>query len=663
MNAKKKIEYLIEKLKKWEYEYYALEDPTVSDHEYDLTLKELINIENENPKFKRTDSPTWRVGGFISDRFEKVIHKIPMLSLSNAFSKEDIIKFDNDVKKELSESVKFTYSLEPKIDGLSISLIYKNGFLEKALTRGDGIVGEDVTENVKTIKYIPLSIPFKDEIEIRGEIFFDKKSMLKVNEISEKKFVNARNAASGTIRNLDSSIVAKRNLNAIMYNVPEAIEYKLKKQSDVLQWLKDNYFNVSKYNKICKNVNELVQEIKWFNENREIIPYEIDGIVIKINEINLYEDIGYTSKFPKWATAYKFPPKIAFSKLIGIKTNVGRTGKINYIAQIEKVKIDGIVIQNATLHNFEYINEKDIRINDYVEIYRAGEVIPKIIGPIISKRTNECKKFTEPIKCPSCNSILEKIENEVDLYCNNKNCDRKIIESIAHFVSRNAMNLDGFSIKIIEKLYNKKIIRNFIDLYEFQNKKEEILNADLLIKEKSFSNLINQINKSKNNSLERLIFGLGIRHVGEVASKAIAKKYHSLSNLKYVTVESLLEISDVGNKMANAIYIYFNNQENLKVINKLIELKIANEYFSRWSGNKISIENEIYKNKKIVITGSFSISRSEIKTLLEEMYGAKISSKVGPSVDFLLIGNNPTIKKIEEAKKYNIQIIDKEFWK
>ncbi|MGL5245953.1 MAG: NAD-dependent DNA ligase LigA [Mycoplasmoidaceae bacterium] len=663
MDIKKRVDHLIEKLKKWEYEYYALEAPTVSDHEYDFTLKELINIENENPQLKKIDSPTWRVGGFVSDKFQKVVHKIPMLSLSNAFSEEDIVKFDNDVKKELSESVSFTYSLEPKIDGLSIALIYKNGFFQKALTRGDGIVGEDVTENVRTIKYIPLSIPFKDEIEIRGEIFFDKKSMLQINEISEKKFVNARNAASGTIRNLDSSIVAKRKLNAIMYSIPEAIENGLVKQSDVLQLLKNNFFNVSKYNKICKNVSELIKEIKWFNENRESIPFEIDGIVIKINEINLYEDIGYTSKFPKWATAYKFPPKIVSSRLIAIKTTVGRTGRINYIAQIEKVKIDGVVIQNATLHNFEYINEKDIRINDYVEIYRAGEVIPKIIGPIISKRTSKCQKFIEPKTCPSCNSILEKIENEVDLYCNNKKCERKIIESIAHFVSRNSMNIDGFSIKIIEKLYSKKIIKSFLDLYEFQNKKEEIFNANLLIKEKSFNNLLDQINKSRSNSLERLIFGLGIRHVGEVASKAIAKKYLSLSNLKNVSVENLLEISDIGYKMANAIYIYFNDPDNSIIVNKLIDMKIANEYFSRWSGNEISSENEIYRNKKMVITGSFSISRSEIKPLLEEMYGAKISSKVGPSVDFLLIGNNPTIKKIEEAKKYNIKIIDKEFWK
>ncbi|MGL5591565.1 MAG: NAD-dependent DNA ligase LigA [Mycoplasmoidaceae bacterium] len=663
MDIKKKVENLIEKLKKWEYEYYALESPSVSDHEYDLTLKELINIETENPQFKRMDSPTWRVGGFVSDRFQKVVHKTPMLSLSNAFSEEDIIKFDNDVKKELSENVSFTYSLEPKIDGLSIALIYRNGFLQKALTRGDGIVGEDVTENVRTIKYIPLSIPFKDDIEVRGEIFFDKKSMIKVNEMSEKKFVNARNAASGTIRNLDSSIVAKRNLNAIMYNIPEAIENGLKKQSDVLKWLEDNFFNVSKYNKICKDVNQLIKEIKWFNENRDSIPFEIDGIVIKINEINLYEDIGYTSKFPKWATAYKFPPKVVSSKLIDIKTSVGRTGRINYIAQIEKVKIDGVAIQNATLHNFEYIKEKDIRINDYVEIYRAGEVIPKIIGPIISKRTDECKEFLEPKTCPSCNSILEKIENEVDLYCNNKKCERKIIESIAHFTSRNAMNIDGFSIKIIEKLYAKNIIKNFLDLYEFENKKEEIFNADLLIKEKSFNNLLHQINKSRNNSLERLIFGLGIRHVGEVASKAIAKKYLTLSNLKEINVESLLEISDVGHKMANAIYIYFNDPDNLKIIDKLIDMKIANDHFSRWSGSEISKENEMYKNKKMVITGSFSISRSEIKPLLEEMYGAKISSKVGPSVDFLLVGNNPTIKKIEEAKKYNIEIIDKEFWK
>lgn len=663
MDDKKKISDLVKKLKKWEYEYYALDSPTISDYEYDLALKELIELENKNPEFKSNDSPTVRVGGVVSKKFNKIKHKISMLSLSNAFSIEDIIKFDGDIKKELNENVSFTYSLEPKIDGLSIALIYKNGYLEKALTRGDGIEGEDVTENVKTIKYIPLSIEFKDEIEVRGEIFFDRNTMKKVNEISDKKFVNARNAASGTIRNLDSSIVAKRNLNAIMYNIPEAIENGIKNQVDVLEWLKNNFFNVSKYNKFCKNVDEIIKEIEWFNINRETIPYDIDGIVIKINEINLHEDIGYTSKFPKWAIAYKFPPKIVSSKLLDIKTTVGRTGKINYIAQIEKVKIDGVVIQNATLHNFEYINEKDIRINDYVELYRAGDVIPKIIGPIISKRTSESKKFVCPKKCPSCDSILEKIENEVDLYCNNKKCKRKIIEGITHFFSRNAMDADGLSIKIIEKLYDNKIIENFIDLYKLENKKNEIFNANLLIKEKSFNNLVNQINKSKNNSLERLIFGLGIKHVGEIASKSVAKKYLSLSNLKNVKIENLLEISDLGEKMANAIYDYFNDIDNSEIISSLIDMKIANEYYSKWSGNEIKYENEIYKNKKIVITGSFSTPRNEIKSLLEEMYGSKIASKVGPSVDFLLIGKNPTPKKVEEAKKYNIKIVDKEFWK
>ncbi len=663
MNIKNKIDDLKNKLKKWEYEYYALENPSVSDNEYDMSLKELNDLEKKHPELKTLDSPTVRVGGVISDKFNKIKHDVPMLSLSNAFNEEDIFKFHDDIKKSLSENTFFSYSIEPKIDGLSISLIYENGVFTKGITRGDGIIGEDVTNNVKTIKYIPLSIDFKEKIEVRGEIFFTKEGFKELNDSIEKPFANARNAASGSIRNLDSSITSKRNLNAIIYNIPEAMDYKIFKQSDVLKWLQSNNFNVSKNTFNCIKIQDVIEKINWFNQNKKKIPYDIDGIVIKINEINLYDEIGYTSKFPKWAIAYKFPSKVYVSKLTNITITVGRTGKINYIGNIEKINIDGTYVQNATLHNFEYINSKDIRMNDFVEVYKAGEIIPKIIGSITNKRIGNEIIFKKPIYCPSCKSILIKIEKEVDLYCLNDNCDKKKIELINHFVSRQAMNIQGLSYKIIEKLYSENIINNVFDLYSLEEKRSKIISLNLKIKDKTIDNLIKEIENSKNNSLEKLIFGLGIRHIGEVASKAIAKKYLSLENLIDSQIDSLIQISDLGEKMAKSLIEFFNNKENILLINNFIKNKIANNFLSQWSEIIIKKENEKFKNTKIVLTGSFSESRNKIKSILEEIYGVKTSSKVSPSTNFLLIGKKPTIKKIDDAKKHNIEIIETEFWK
>ncbi|MGL4647690.1 MAG: NAD-dependent DNA ligase LigA [Mycoplasmoidaceae bacterium] len=659
---KDRINLLKKQLSQWEYEYYFLEEPTVSDFEYDNALKELIELENTYPQYKTLDSPTVRVGGVINKKFEKVNHSIPMLSLSNAFDENDLIKFDNDIKQVLPISTKYSYSVEPKIDGLSISLIYQDGYLFKAITRGDGEVGEDVTDNVKTIKSIPLKIKSLDKLEIRGEIFFTKKHFQELNNTLEKHFANARNAASGTIRNLDSSITSKRKLSAILYNLPDGLSRGFVKQDDVLLWLKDNHFQISKERFVANNINEVIKAIHWFNNHKNNIPYEIDGVVIKVNELNLHDEIGYTSKFPKWAIAYKFPPEIYCAKLLNISVTVGRTGRINYVGHIEKTLIDGTYVQNATLHNYEYIKTKDIKINDYVEIYKAGEIIPKIIRPIIEKRDGSQITFKIPKKCPSCGSELFQTPGEIDLYCINELCEKRMIEAINHFVSRKAMNIQGLSIKIIEKLFHHKIINNIIDIYKIEEKKETIITLDLQLKDKSINKLIHEINLSKNNSLEKLIFGLGIKHIGDVASKAIAKKYLDLKNIRNADFESLVMIDDVGEKMAESLIEYFKNPISLEIIDQFIAMKIANKYLSIWNEQEIKIENLKYKNSKVVITGSFEQSRSLIKNLLEGQYGIKVVSKVSKVVDYLLIGKNPTIKKIEEAKNLQIEIIDKPFW-
>ncbi|WPL38075.1 NAD-dependent DNA ligase LigA [Malacoplasma iowae] len=662
-NIKKEIEILKQNLKQWEYEYYGLENPTVSDYEYDQALKKLISLEIAYPEFKTDDSPSNRVGGYISEKFSKVKHKYPMLSLSNAFDKNDLIKFDADIKKELNVK-EVEYVVEPKIDGLSISLIYKNGKLLQAITRGDGVIGEDVTANVKTIKTIPLTIDYQDEIEIRGEIFLTKADFLKINNDKNliKKFANARNAASGSLRNLDTSITASRNLTGYFYYVPNSRQLNINKQYDVLKWLSDHKILTSKDIIKAKNIDEVIQRVEELTKLRDSFKYDIDGIVIKVNNIDWYEEIGYTSKFPKWATAYKFPANIKTSTLNSIDVTVGRTGRINFIANITPIELDGSIISKATLHNAEYIIEKDIRINDVVEIYKAGDIIPKIIKPIKEERNKNSVEWKPPLHCPCCNSVLVKFENEVDQYCINTNCEDKIIQQISHFCSRDAMNVDGLSEAIIEKFYKNNLINNVANLYEIKNKKEAILNLDILIKEKAFNNIVNAIEKTKENSLEKLIFGLGIRHVGFNVAKLVAKRFKSINGIINASVDDILSIGEVGEKIAISITNWFNDIDNIKTIKRLKEYGVNFNYINEYADFVVSPENEKYKNKSFVITGSFEKNRNEIKNILESVYHAKVTSSVTKNTDYLIIGNSPTQNKIEKAKSLNIPIIEKPFW-
>ncbi len=656
-----RIKELRNKLKQWEYEYYALNNPSVSDFEYDKTLRELIDLEKQYPEYDSPDSPSKRVGGYISSKFDKVKHEVPMLSLSNAFNEGEMRKFDDDIKKALNTSKQIEYFVEPKIDGLSISLIYEDGILKRAVTRGDGVTGEDVTVNVRTIRTVPLIIDYKKRLEVRGEVFLDKKSFNKINENSEKKFANARNAAAGTLRNLDSSIVAKRNLKAIIYNIPNPEQHNLNKQSEVINFLKHHKFLTANVSKLCNGMDEVWKKIKWLQETREQIDYDIDGIVIKLNDIDEYDLIGYTSKFPKWAIAYKFPAEVVISKLYNIEVTVGRTGKINYIANIEPISLNSTIVSNATLHNYEYIKEKDIEIGDYVSLFKAGEIIPKIIEPILSKRENTVK-FNKPTNCPKCHSLLVQYPEEIDLYCTNENCIGRIVESMIHFVSRQAMNIDGLSTGIIEKFYNNGIIKSFWDLYDLKSKKEKIFSLDLNIKDKSFNNLIESIEKSRSNSLERLIFALGIKHVGEVASKALAKRFKNLEVLIGVTKEELESMDDFGPKMSESIANFFKLENFQKHLDQINKYQINKLFINEFSNISVNQENKKYMNKTFLITGSFTKSRNQIKNILSNLYESKCVSTVSKNVDYILAGKAATQSKVDKAKDLGIPIIELEFW-
>ena len=662
-NIKKKIADLIEKLQLWEYEYYALEQPSVTDFEYDQNLKMLIELEEKYPELKRKDSPSVRVGGYVSEKFVKVKHNYPMLSLSNAFDKNDLLKFDNDIKKALDvKSV--DYIVEPKIDGLSISLIYKNGYLLKAITRGDGLVGEDVTQNIKTIKTIPLKIDFDGEIEIRGEIFLDKESFNKINNDPSnlKKFANARNAASGSLRNLDSKITASRNLKGYFYYVPDNEKINCDSQWAVLKWLQKNKIVVSNEIKRCNSIDDVFIQIDYLSAKRNDFKYDIDGIVVKVNNIKYYDELGYTSKFPKWAIAYKFLATVKETKLLSITTTVGRTGKINFISHLNPVEIDGSIITKATLHNAEYILEKDIRINDIVQVYKAGDIIPKIIAPIITKREDNSFVWNKPLNCPGCNSVLVQPDNEVDQYCLNDDCQEKLIQQIIHFCSRDGMNIEGVSEMIIRKFYEHKIIQDYTDLFLLEAKKSIILSLDILIKEKSFNNLISAINKSKNNSLEKLLFALGIKHIGENAAKVISCRFKNIDNLMQANYEQLKNVGEIGDKMANSIIEWFANKFNLEKINKLRNYGINFEYIDEFQNFVIPTNNLIYMNKKFVITGSFNLDRNKIKNILESAYQSKVTNTVTKNTDFLIIGKNYTESKLQKAKILNVKIVDFPFW-
>lgn len=655
---KKEIEELVSKIKQWNYEYYLLDKPSVSDSMYDQHYHKLVALEKKYPQFVKIDSPTKTVGAKITNsNLNKVVHQVPMLSLANAFNHEDLLKFDQQIKKITGKN-EISYICELKIDGLSITIIYEDSKLKLAATRGDGSLGEEITDNLREIKTIPLVLKECNikKLEVRGEVFLSKKDFQILNKKQKEKnlplFANPRNAAAGTLRQLDKTIVSKRNLDAFLYYYVDAFKDGIKTHSQVLEQLTKYHFNVNKEWKLCQNIDQVWDYIKKYQKKRNDLLYEIDGIVVKVNDLSLYQKLGNTNKAPRWAIAYKFPAVTTVTRLLKIFPTVGRTGRITYNAKLEPVFLSGSRISYATLHNGDYIIDKDLRVGDLVEIKKAGDIIPEVIKAIISERKNNYEKFKKAVFCPKCNSILEQVKDEVDQYCVNTNCSARILKSLIHFCSRNAMNIMGLNEKILERFLNLGWIHDVADIYQLINYRQEIINLEKF-GEKSFNNLINMIIKSKNNSLERLLFALGIRHVGEKNAEILAKNFKDLDALMKVQYKELAEINDIGPIIATSIIDYFANQENQLLINKLREFKINFVYL-----NQEKLEDQIFVNTTFVITGTLSKSRNYFINLLKS-YGATITNTISKNTDYLLVGIDPGTK-IEKAKKLNIKIINEE---
>lgn len=641
-----RINELVDLLNKYNYEYYALDNPSVSDAEYDRLMQELIVLEEKYPEFKREDSPTQRVGGMVISEFQKVTHNVPMLSLGNVFNEEEVEEFDNRIRKIIDNP---EYVCELKIDGLAVTVEYKNGMLYQAATRGDGIVGEDITHNVKTISSIPLKLNIPEDIVIRGEIFMSKKSFETLNAKREYEglpiFQNPRNAAAGSVRQLDSSITASRNLDNFMYHYPLT---PFKTHYESLEYIKKLGFKVNPNTKLCKNIDEVKEFIEYWTTERPNLPYEIDGIVIKLNDIEGQRELGFTAKVPKWATAYKFPPKEVLTRVKDIIFTVGRTGNITPNAVLEPVKVAGSTISRATLHNEDYVIKKDIRVGDYVYIRKAGDVIPEVVSVEKSRRDNTTE-FKMIDKCPICGSPLLKKEGIVDVFCPNDKCPARNIEGLIHFVERDAMNIDGLGERIIEDFYNMGYIKTFKDIYYLKNKKEELMELEGF-GNKSINKLLESIESSKSNSLERVIYSLGITGIGAKTAKILCKKYKTMDELMNASFDDLVAIYDIGEILANNIISFFKDENNIKEINELKELGINMKYL----GKEI-ITNDLVTDKVFVITGSFGeIKRDQIKDKIESM-GGRTSESVSKKTDVVIVGENPG-SKYDKAIEYNITV-------
>ena len=649
MEIEKRIKQLVELINRASYEYYVLDSPTITDQEYDDAYRELLTLEEKYPEYRQVDSPTTRVGGEALSKFDKVTHKIPMLSFDDIFNEDEIILFDERVKKVINNP---TYTIEPKMDGLSGSLVYQKGILVRAATRGDGITGEDITLNVKTVKSVPLKLTKPIDIEVRGEIYMSKEAFQKANkersESGENLFANPRNAAAGSVRQLDSKITAKRNLDYMAYFIPNPSDYGIKTQMESLDYLKELGFKTNhQLNRVAHSATEIITCINELGNLRDSLPFEIDGAVIKVNSLSDEEKLGYTSRVPKWGIAYKFPAKEVLTTLKEIKFTVGRTGKITPNAIFDPVHVAGSLISKATLHNEDYCKEKDVRVGDVVSIRKAGDVIPEVVEVKFDRRKDNSIPFKMIDTCPICNTIL--IKKDSHHFCPNHNCPARNIEKLIYFTSRDAMNIDGLGDEIVEDFYNMgylKDISDFYVLYQYHDDLKELEGFG----EKSISNLINGINKSKENSLERLICALGIKNVGKRTAKMLAKRYKTLDNLINASFDELVNIKDIGETIAISICNYFNDEKNITIINKLKEYGVNTKYLGEESSEGI------FTGKTFVITGTLSKPRDYYKDIIESFDG-NVTESVSKKTDYLLLGDNPG-SKYDKAKALGIKIIN-----
>ncbi len=644
---KERYDELIKLIEKANVEYYTLDNPSVTDREYDNWMSELLDIEEKYPELKRKDSPSEKIGGEVIGEFQKVTHKHPMFSIADVFNEAEIVAFDERIRKEFPNP---SYVCELKIDGLAVSLTYEKGIFKSAATRGNGTIGEDITHNVKTIKTIPLRLTEPVDIELRGEIYMPKKSFEKLNEERAKNgeplFQNPRNAAAGSIRQLDSSIAKSRNLDAFLYHVPET---KRQTHYEALMDLKHLGFIVNPNIRLVHNVNEILEYIEEWTEKRDSLPYEIDGIVIKVNDIHMQKELGNTAKYPKWVIAYKFPAEEVKSKLTDIVCTVGRTGLITPNAVFEPIKIMGSTVRRATLHNREYIKEKNLLIGDTILVRKAGDVIPEVVGPVINERTGNEKEFIMPDTCPICNAKLIATLSGIDLKCPNDKCPARNIESLIHYTDRKAMNIDGLGERIIEDFYNMGIITKLIDIYNLKDRREELIELEGF-GPKSVDNLLDSIEKSKHNSLEKFLFAIGIKGIGEKNAKLIAKKYLTLDNLANASFEELNNIPDIGPILAKSITEFFKNEDNMKVIEDLKNVNVNMTYLGKQTN-----ESSFLNGKRIVVTGTLeNYTRDQIQEIIEEN-GGLWSSSVTKKTSAVLVGTNPG-SKYDKAKELNIPI-------
>lgn len=644
---------LVELITKANYEYHILDNPvTLTDAEYDNYLRELYKIEEEHPDWIREDSPTKKIGGVVLDKFIKVTHNIPMMSLADVFNEDEIREFDNRIKKE---GIDPKYVCELKIDGLSVSLKYEKGILISGATRGDGVIGEDITHNVKTIKQVPLKLNKPVDIEVRGEIYMSKKTLELLNkereENGEPLLKNCRNAAAGSVRQLDSSVAAKRNLEVWIYHLPDPEDYGIKTHHEALEFMAELGFRTNPNNRLVNSIDEVMEFIQEKNDARKELPYDIDGVVIKLDDLHDHEIMGNTIRYPKWACAYKFPAEVVQTKLNDIKFTVGRTGQVTPNAILEPVMVMGSLISKATLHNEEYCVTKDIRIGDIVRIIKAGDVIPRVESVVMDMRPVNTKPFEFIKECPICGSTL--VKKDAAYYCKNDDCSKKDIEGLIHFVSRDTMNIEGFGDATLEDFYNLGYIKRISDIYHL-NKYIDELKLIEGFGEKSIKNLTDAIENSKSNSLEKLLFALGIRYVGKKTAKILAKEFKNIDNLIAADFDSLNRIRDIGDVIAKSVVDYFNSEENLELIQELKNLGLNMDYL----GTETE-EETAFSGKTFVLTGTLdSITRDVAKEKIEAL-GGNCAGSVSKKTNVVIAGHDAG-SKLTKAEELGIDIWNEE---
>lgn len=646
-----RMKELVNILEKANYDYYVLDNPTMEDFEFDKLLVELEELEKKYPEHKDPNSPTTHVGGEAISKFEQVTHEIPMMSLADAFSFDELKEFDARVKEVYPDAM---YECELKIDGLSVSLKYEQGQLVRAATRGNGTVGDNVTANARTIKSIPLKLKAPYNIEVRGEIFMPKKSLIKLNEERELNeeplFANCRNAASGSLKLLDPKIVAKRGLDAFLYYLTDGI--LVKSQSEALARMSELGFKVNPNSRLCKNMDEVFEYIKEMGEKRSSLPYDIDGIVLKVDDLSMHDELGVTAKYPKWAIAYKFPPEEVKTRLKEVTFQVGRTGNITPVANFEPVFVQGSVISRATLHNEDFIKERDIHEGDMIVIRKAGDVIPEVVKSVPEDRVEGAKPIEFIKTCPCCGEALRRIEGEADYYCTNNNCHDRVVNSLIHFASKAAYDIDSLGEQMVISLYENHLINSIPDIFKLRYHYDEIIKMERMGK-KSVDKLLNAIEESKKNPLDKLIFGLGIRHVGAKVSKTLAKEFLSIEHLEKASFEALSHIEDIGEIIARSVVDYFSNEDNLAQIEELKSLGLNT------IEEKEEIVESFFTGKKVVLTGTLEhYERSEAKKIIEH-FGGKCVDSVSKKTDIVLLGENPG-SKYDKAMALGIYIMNED---